>query len=213
MKHLLKRLAALPTPALCLLAAALLWLAGAAALLAFDTLCYATGRYTTQTVTLTDAGLYTLDQLERTGENTLRSTEGDPKLFLNPGQPVRTLRLVAAYSDTESEMDLYYHLPGRGYTQSLRLWPTLTAPDEYTYTLPVYAGQGLRLDLCDHSGVTIQLTAIVLNEPQPWYDYFVPSLWQAFWLAAGAGLAACALDLGRELLPRRAGKRPPRKRR
>ena len=196
----------LPVPVLCAAAAAVLWLAWGAGLLLFDTVCGAVGRITPQTVTLSDTALYTLDQLEAVDADTLRSTEGDPKLFLNPGQPVRTVRLVAQYSAEGSEMDLYYHLPGRGYDPNLRLWPTLTAPGEYTYTLPFYAGQGLRLDLCDRIGVEVTITEIRLNEPQPWYSYYVPSLWQLFWLAAGAGLAACTIETCRELFPNRKNK-------
>jgi hypothetical protein len=203
MKKRLKALLALPTPLLCGIAAAVLWLVCAAGLLLFDTLCYATGRITQQTVTLQDTALYTLDQLEFADAETLVSTEGDSKLFLSPGQPVRRLRLEAHYSVADSEMDLYYHLPGRGYSQKLRVWPTQTGAGEYTYTVPFFAGQGLRLDLCDHSGVRVTAVTIHLNEPLPWYGYFIPTLWQLFWLAAGAGLAACAIELCRELFPNR----------
>lgn len=198
-----RKMPALPLPALCALAAAVLWLLSAVFLLAFDSLCYATGRLTPQTVTLADSELYTLEQLEFLSADTLVSTEGDSKLFLTPGQPVRTLRLVAEYSQDGSEKDLYYHLPGQGYSQKLRLWPTQTAGEEYSYTVPFYAGQNLRLDLCDRSGIEVRVKAIVLNEPQPWYSYFVPSPWQLFWLAAGAGLAACTLALIRDALPKR----------
>jgi len=188
----------LPVWAACYAAAAVLWFAFGAFLLGFDTLCYAVGRLRPQTITLSDTTLYTLEQLEYDGQNTLRSTEGDPKLFLTPGQPVRTLRLVAGYDTEGQEKDLYYHLPGGGYNPKLRVWPTKTAADEYVYTVPFYAGQNLRLDLCDQSGVSVQVRAIVLNEPQPWYSYLVPSLWQLLWLTALPGLAACGLQLAGE---------------
>ena len=203
MKQMMRILRALPTPLVCGAAAVVLWLLCGLGLFVFDTVCFATGRLTPQTVTLQNEALYTLDQLVRVEENILISTEGDSKLFLSPGQPVRTVRLVAQYSRPGSEMDLYYHLPGRGYSQSLRLWPTRTAEDEYRYTVPFFAGQGLRLDLCDRSNIQITVTAIHLNEPQPWYSYFVPTLWQLFWLAAGAGLAACTIELCRDLFPNR----------
>ena len=200
-----RRLRTLPLPVLCLLAALALRLICGAGLWAFDAAGYAAGRLHTQTITLADTELYTLHQLEFAGEAgaTLRSTEGDSQLLLSPGQPVRTLRLVAEYSSDGCEMDLYYHLPGRGYSQQLRCWPTRTAAGEYSYTVPFFAGQGLRLDLCDRSNVTVWVKAIVLNEPLPWHYYLVPSPWQLFWLAAGAGLAACMLSLCRELLPNR----------
>lgn len=193
----------LPVPLVCGGAALLLWLVCAVGLLVFDTVCYATGRLSPQTITLQNEAVYTLEQLDRVGEDTLVSTEGDSKMFLNPGQPVRTVRLVAQYSRSGSEMDLYYHLPGRGYSRSLRLWPTQTDENEYRYTVPFFAGQGLRLDLCDRSAIEVTVTAIHLNEPQPWYSYFVPSLWQLFWLAAGAGLAGCTIELCRDFFPNR----------
>lgn len=189
-----RRLRALSLPLLCLLAAAALWLACAVARLAFDAIGYATGRLHTQTITLADTEYYTLYGLERTGEDALLSTDWDAQLLLTPGQSVRTLRLIARYSRDTCEKDLYYHLPGQGYTQRLRVWPTRTGAEEYRYAVPLYAGQNLRLDLCDETGVEVTGLTIVLNEPQPLWRYFLPTLWQLFWLAAAAGLTACGLS-------------------
>ena len=76
--------------------------------------------------------------------------------------------------------------------------PTAQPDGSWLYTLPRFAGQGLRLDLADTAGVAVELTAIVLNERLPWQEYFVPSAWQLFWLAVLPGLAGCALTLKRE---------------
>ena len=122
-----------------------------------------------------------------------------PAPLLNPGTLVRRLRLVARYEgEASAEKDLYYHLPGFGYTSRLRVWPTAQPDGSWLYTLPRFAGQGLRLDLADTAGVAVELTAIVLNERQPWQEYFIPSAWQLFWLAVLPGLAGCALTLKRE---------------
>ena len=129
----------------------------------------------------------------------LTSTTGDAQLLLNPGTLVRRLRLVARYEgEASAEKDLYYHLPGFGYTPRLRVWPTAQPDGSWLYTLPRFAGQGLRLDLADTAGVAVELTAIVLNERRPWQEYFIPSAWQLFWLAVLPGLAGCALTLKRE---------------
>ena len=64
--------------------------------------------------------------------------------------------------------------------------------------MPRVAGRGLRLDLADTAGVAVQLDAIVLNERPAWQQYFIPSAWQLFWLAALPGLAGCAVTLKRE---------------
>lgn len=165
---------------------------------ALDQLLYAAGALKEKTVTLENTEQYTLVNMERTGDG-LVSTTGDAQLLLNPGTLVRRLRLVARYEgDAVCEKDLYYHLPAFGYTSRLRVWPTAREDGSWTYTLPRFAGQGLRLDLADSAGVTVDLTAIVLNERMPWQEYFIPSAWQLFWLAVLPGLAGCAVTLKRE---------------
>lgn len=165
---------------------------------ALDQLLYAAGLLKEKTVTLENTGQYTLVNMENNG-GVLTSTTGDAQLLLNPGTLVRRLRLVARYEgEASAEKDLYYHLPGFGYTSRLRVWPTAQSDGSWLYTLPRFAGQGLRLDLADTAGVAVELTAIVLNERQPWQEYFVPSAWQLFWLAVLPGLAGCAVTLKRE---------------
>lgn len=165
---------------------------------ALDQLLYAAGLLQEKTVTLENTGQYTLVNMENAG-GVLTSTTGDAQLLLSPGTLVRRLRLVARYEgEASAEKDLYYHLPGFGYTAHLRVWPTAQPDGSWLYTLPRFAGQGLRLDLADTAGVAVELTAIVLNERQPWQEYFIPSAWQLFWLAVLPGLAGCALTLKRE---------------
>ena len=164
---------------------------------ALDQLLYAAGLLQEKTVTLADTEQYTLVNLENAG-GTLTSTTGAAQLLLSPGTLVRRLRLVARYQGDGGEKDLYYHLPGFGYTARLRVWPGVQPDGSWLYTLPRFAGQGLRLDLADTAGVSLELTAIVLNERLPWRQYFIPSAWQMFWLAALPGLAGCAVTLKRE---------------
>lgn len=175
----------------CLLALAL------AGNFALDQLLYAAGLLKEKTVTPENAGQYVLVNMENTGD-TLVSTTGDAQLLLSPGTLVRRLRLVAQYQGDGGEKDLYYHLPGFGYTPLLRVWPASQPDGSWLYTLPRFAGQGLRLDLADSAGVRLELEAIVLNERLPAWRYFVPSAWQLFWLAALPGLAGCAVTLKRE---------------
>ena len=175
-----------------------LWLAGSFLL---DCALFAAGVYKPMTITLADSGQYTLVNLEQTGPDTLVSATGDAQLLLAPGVPVRTLRLAAEYADAGQggEKDLYYHLPGFGYTRHLRVWPSPTADGAgWVYTLPRLAGRGVRLDLADTAGVTVRIQAVVLNERPPWTSY-LPGLWQLFWLAVLPGLAGCALTLRRGL--------------
>ena len=162
-----------------------------------DQLLYAAGLLKEKTVTPENAGQYVLVNMENTGD-TLVSTTGDAQLLLSPGTLVRRLRLVARYQGDGGEKDLYYHLPGFGYTPLLRVWPASQPDGSWLYTLPRFAGQGLRLDLADSAGVRLELEAIVLNERLPAWRYFVPSVWQLFWLAALPGLAGCAVTLKRE---------------
>nr|WP_317401713.1 hypothetical protein [uncultured Gemmiger sp.] len=166
---------------------------------ALDGVLYALGVYEEKTVTLADTDQYTLVNMEEIAPGVLTSTTGDAQLLLTPGTLVRRLRLVAEYTGDGGEKDLYYHLPGMGYTPRLRVWPT-AAPDgeSWTYTLPRTAGQNLRLDLADTSGVEVQVTALLLNERPAWTTYFVPGGWQLFWLAVLPGLAGCLLTLRRD---------------
>lgn len=198
LKHWFSAARQRPFAALYLLGVVVLLLSMAGSL-ALDSLLYAFGVYEQNTVTLGDTGQYTLVNMEESSPGVLTSTTGDAQLLLTPGTLVRRLRLVAEYEGDGGEKDLYYHLPGMGYTPRLRVWPTAADDGEsWVYTVPRVAGQNLRLDLADTAGVTLTVTAIVLNEPQPWTTYFVPGAAQLFWLAVLPGLAGCALTLRRE---------------
>lgn len=198
LKHWFSAARQRPFAALYLLGVVVLLLSMAGSL-ALDSLLYAFGIYEQKTVTLGDTDQYTLVNMEESSPGVLTSTTGDAQLLLTPGTLVRRLRLVADYEGDGGEKDLYYHLPGMGYTPRLRVWPTAAHDGEsWVYTVPRIAGQNLRLDLADTAGVTVTVTAIVLNEPQPWTAYFVPGAAQLFWLAVLPGLAGCALTLRRE---------------
>ena len=198
LKHWFSAARQRPFAALYLLGVVLLLLSMAGSL-ALDSLLYAFGVYEQKTVTLADTDQYTLVNMEESFPGVLTSATGDAQLLLTPGTLVRRLRLVAEYEGDGGEKDLYYHLPGMGYTPRLRVWPTAAHDGEsWVYTVPRIAGQNLRLDLADTAGVTVTVTAIVLNEPQPWTAYFVPGAAQLFWLAVLPGLAGCALTLRRE---------------
>lgn len=179
---------------LCLIAAMVITFAA-------DTVLYASGRMHPQTITLADTDLYTLVDMEWDGADTLTALSGDVQLYLQPGQRVRTLRLVAKYdSDMSYERDLYWHLPGGGYTPKRRVWPTAGPDGSWLYTVPLLAGQNLRLDLADQSGVHIELKALEINQRPAWYHYFIPTLWQLFWLAVVPGLLACAAALVQDVI-------------
>lgn len=198
LKHWFSAARQRPFAALYLLGVVVLLLSMAGSL-ALDSLLYAFGVYEQKTVTLGDTGQYTLVNMEETAPGVLTSTTGDAQLLLTPGTLVRRLRLVADYEGDGGEKDLYYHLPGMGYTPRLRVWPTAADDGEsWVYTVPRAAGQNLRLDLADTAGVTVTVKALVLNERDPWYAYFVPGAAQLFWLAVLPGLAGCALTLRRD---------------
>lgn len=163
---------------------------------AVDSVSYATGRLHHQVLTLADTDLYTLVDLAWDGADTLTAQTGDVQLLLQPGQPVRNLRLYATYSTQAGyERDLYWHLPGQGYSRRHRVWPTAGPDGSWDYTLPLLAGKGLRLDLADQSGVDICVQAVEINRRPAWYTYLIPTLWQLAWLAAVPGLLACAAAL------------------
>jgi hypothetical protein len=198
MKKLWNAAKAHPFRALYLLGAVCL---AAGMLLTFlsDTVFYAAGRLSEQTVTPADTGLYQLVNMTQDG-NVFTADTGDAQFLLAPGQRIRTLRLKAEYLTPESnEMDLYYHLPGMGYSARLRVWPALSEDGQsWIYRLPPVAGRNIRLDLADQSGVALRMDEIIINEKPAWYSYFLPSLWQLLWLGVLPGLAGCAVLLVRE---------------
>ena len=197
MKRLWKALCRHPFGGLYALGAGLLFLGMLASCL-LDGALYALGLLEQKTVTLADTGQYALVNMEQENEDTLASLTGDAQLLLTPGTRVRRLRLLAEYEGDGGEMDLYYHLPGFGYTPALRVWPTLDGSgDAWLYTVPAVAGVNLRLDLADTAGVRVRVTGLVLNEPLPWYRYFLPTAHQLFWLAVLPGLLGCAVTLRR----------------
>lgn len=168
-----------------------LWLAGNAGL---DALCFAAGRLRTEKITLADTGRYLLVNMEQVDDTTLLARNGDAQLHLITGQRVRSLRVVGQLP-TGAEKDLYYHLPGMGYSPLFRVWPE-SGPDgtEERYLLPQLTGSNLRLDLADTGGTEVTVQEIVINEPRLLAARLVPSLWQLFWLLILPGLAASAVE-------------------
>lgn len=178
-------------------------LAGMVLTFALDSLLYATGRLRPQTITLADTEYYTLVDLDWDGGETLTARSGDVQLHLQPGQRVRNLRLNAEYDGTASyERDLYWHFPGQGFSPKHRVWPSVGPDGSWDYTVPLLAGQNLRLDLADQSGAEIRIHSLELNRRPPWYTYFIPSLWQLLWLGTVPGLLSCGAALAGDLLCR-----------
>ncbi len=180
----------------CYTLAILLFVAGGAISAVWDAVCYQTGRFTTQTITLADSELYVLNDFTLVGDDVLYAQTGDPSILLMPGQQVRRITVILADDSTSAERDLYYHLPGLGYSPFLRVWPTISADTTaYTYELPLITGQNIRLDLCDRSGASVRVVAFIINEPLPLWAYVTPSAWDCFWLCVLPAIAACVLLL------------------
>lgn len=192
-------------PALCYLAAVILWLAAALWNFGSDTLARAQGRLAVQEIAVTDFHLVDLAVVEA-GEAsvTLQTTSGDPQMILEDmsGQVVRTLSYRADFSQSEPrEMCLYYTTAyGEAYSADKRVYPEVTADGSYLYTLPRGSVVSLRLDPCSPEenktvGLTFAPASVTLNAQTPGLiGYLIPGWYQIFCLVLYPALAAAALD-------------------
>lgn len=193
----LHRRAALPL--VCYLAALACWAALALWGFGSDALAKAQGRLYYQAI---ETGDFQLVDLEPCG-GAYRTTSGDPQIILEDvsGRVVRTLRYSAEWLDNEPrEMCLYYTTRvGEPYSQDRRVFPRVEADGSYVYTLPRTTIVALRLDPCSPDENKSVLFAFVpdvieLNAALPgFWQYFIPSWYQAFCLVLYPALAASAL--------------------
>lgn len=193
----LHRRAALPLA--CYFAALIGWLALGLWNFGSDSLAEAQGRLYEQAIELTE---WQLVDIEPYG-GAYVTTSGDPQIILEDvsDRVVRTLRYSAEWLDNEPrEMCLYYTTRvGEPYSQDRRVFPQVAADGSYLYTLPRTSIVSLRLDPCspdENKSVTFAFVpaAIELNAALPaFWQYFIPSWYQAFCLVLYPALAASAL--------------------
>lgn len=124
------------------------------------------------------------------------STDNDPHIYWQGQGYMETVRLYAGHRLPPGGVALYYLLPGQtDYTETQKVYATVTGTGEYTFDLGGRWVTGLRIDPDSVGGVPTLFGGIELNPPAPWYDRFLPSGGQWLLLLFVPALAAAAAAL------------------
>lgn len=197
-------------PAACYMLALAVWLVLGLVHAGSDALAKAQGRMTEQKIAVENWQLVGLEpaatQAADESALTLTTTNGDPQMILEDaaGQVVRTLSYTVTFDGDAREMCLYYTTKvGEDYSQDRRVFPQNLGGGRYLYTLPRTAIVALRLDPCSpDENKTVTLTfapaALTLNAAETlpsWWQYLVPTWYQAFCLILYPALCASGISL------------------
>lgn len=124
------------------------------------------------------------------------STDNDPHIYWQGQGYMETVKLFAGHRLPPGGVALYYLLPGQtDYTETQKVYATVTGTGEYTFDLGGRWVTGLRIDPDSVGGVPTLFGGIELNPPTPWYDRFLPSGGQWLLLLFVPALAAAAAAL------------------
>ena len=204
LQHWFSRRGALPLT--CYLVALVGWLVLGAVHGGSDALARSAGTMYEAAIPVTDWQLAGLADAGSTAESAaLTTTDGDPQMILEDvsGMVVRTLSYTVEFDGDAREMCLYYTTQvGQDYSQDRRVFPQSLGEGRYLYTLPRTTIVALRLDPCSPDenktvGLTFPAGTITLNASETlpaFWQYFVPSWYQAFCLVLYPALAAAALS-------------------
>lgn len=193
-------------PLACYLAALLIWLGACTGQLVQDKLAQADGRMTQVTLTAANKEFGMVDVLYTGEDGKLVCLSADPQLWWENylDVPIRTVTMQASYSRNPMEISLYYELEGQTeISRDQHIYAQDNGDGTYTFTLPRTDVTVLRLDICSTACV-VRDFSLTLNAPRPFWQYYVPTAWQAFRLilypGLGASLAHMLIAAGQNLL-------------
>ena len=206
-------------PAACYILALAVWLVLGLAHAGSDALAKAQGRMTEQELPVQNWQLVGLETTDMEADTiTLTTTNGDPQMILEDvsGQVVRTLSYTVTFDGNAREMCLYYTTKvGEDYSQDRRVFPQNLGDGQYLYTLPRTSIAALRLDPCSpDENKTVDLTftpaTLTLNAASTlpaWWQYLVPTWYQAFCLILYPALCAAGASLIRSFFAKKEPKK------
>lgn len=155
--------------------------------LAANRAAYASGALAPAQLTLDDFELYDLV----VADGRLVSTGGDPRMILkDKSLLVENVALDAAYSRDPLTVAVYWAAPGGEYSVRRMRYPAGGGSPAVFY-LPAAGGASLRIDPGVVAGNEIALNGIDINQPRPFWRFFVPTAAQWLLLAVLPMLAAC----------------------
>ena len=98
------------------------------------------------------------------------STDSDPHIYWQGQGYIETVKLYAGHRLPPGGVALYYLLPGQtDYSETQKVYATVTEAGEYTFDLGGRWVTGLRIDPDSVGGVPTLFGGIELNPPAPWY--------------------------------------------
>lgn len=129
------------------------------------------------------------------------STDSDPHIYWQGQGYIERVRLYAGHRLPPGGVALYYLLPGQtDYSETQKVYASVTGAGEYTFDLGGRWVTGLRIDPDSVGGVPTLFHGIELNPAAPWYTRFVPDGGQWLLLLFGPALAAAAAGLAQAIL-------------
>lgn len=187
-------------PALCYAAALLLWLGLCVFFLARDTINMNNGSLKSSILWLNDFTLEGVKKLEgEDGTQMFVSTDPDPRLLYAPAEPFPATRFVFAATPHKPSggMALYYTTQMDEEFQDRNIiWAKQDAQGRWYFDLQGRQVARLRLDPDTTGGVIWTVDTILLNEPKPIWQYFVPGTRAVFFLLFAPGFLAVLLREG-----------------
>ena len=203
-------------PLACYLAALLVWLGVCTGQLLQDKRDRDAGRMAPVTLTAANKEFGLVDVLYTGEDGKLVCLNADPQLWWENylDVPIRTVTMQADYSRYPMEISLYYEVTGQTeISRDQHIYAQDNGDGTYTFTLPRTDVTVLRLDICSTACV-VRNFSLTLNAPRPFWQYYLPTAWQAFRLLLYPGLAASLVHMlaaaGQNLLAWRKSRRAPR---
>ncbi len=124
------------------------------------------------------------------------STDNDPQLIWQGGGYIESVVLYADHYTPPGAVALYYLLPGQtDFSEAQKVYGTVTAKGEYTFTLGGKTVAGLRIDPDSRGGIATKFTGIQLNPAYSVLWYIVPRGGQWLLLLSMPALTAAVIKL------------------
>lgn len=132
--------------------------------------------------------------------NLFLSTDSDSQLIWKGSGYIESVVLHADHYTPPGAVSLYYLLPGQSdYSETQKVYGTVTDTGEYTFTLGGISVVGLRVDPDSRGGIATLFTGLELNPEHGLLWYFLPDGGEWLLLLAMPAVAAAVVRLLAEI--------------
>ena len=153
--------------------------------LAANKIGYATGSLVAMELAIDD---FDLVDLERNGDELLTIGADPQMIYKQSEQKVENLIVEAEYRIIPREQNAFWAKIGQEH--SIEQMVFATGKDGTLYLLPAAGGQQMRFDPDTRLGNTISVHRIAINQPRPFWAFFIPTARQLILLITIPGLVA-----------------------